>query len=222
MPVAPISVVVPAHNGEDFIKAAIDSVHQQTLRPSEIIVVADACTDGTAQIAASLGCKVIDINQRIMSAGLNVGVKAATQPWIAFLDADDYWHPEKLKRQWSAVSNFPGAALCFCDLLMIIDEEIIQQKPPNFAHRWEHVGTWATEGSFHFIESVAGRFLLDFFVITTTVMVRREVFAELGWFDEGLLFGQTLEFFAGTGAAWRCVCGRAAGISSPSRSQPHE
>ena len=76
-PVAPISVVIPAHNAEAFLEEAIVSVSSQTLRSSEIIVIADACSDRTSEIAAALGSKVIEIHRKNMSAALNVGVQAA-------------------------------------------------------------------------------------------------------------------------------------------------
>ena len=85
---APVSVVIPAHNAENFLEEAIRSVHAQTLKPSEIIVIADDCTDRTPQIAAELGATVLEQRRRNMAAGLNLGVKASTQPWIALLDAD--------------------------------------------------------------------------------------------------------------------------------------
>jgi glycosyltransferase involved in cell wall biosynthesis len=102
---APISVVIPAYNAETFIAEAIQSVHAQTLKVAEIIVVADDCTDRTAQIAAELGATVLEHNRRNMAVGLNLGVNAGTQPWIALLDADDFWDQNKIALQWKAIQS---------------------------------------------------------------------------------------------------------------------
>src|SRR5712691_9803637 len=109
---APISVVIPAYNAESFIAEAIQSVHAQTLKVAEIIVVADDCTDRTAQIAAELGATVLEQKRRNMAAGLNLGVNASTQPWIALLDADDFWDQNKIAlqwKQWKAIQSCPAA-----------------------------------------------------------------------------------------------------------------
>src|SRR2546423_15170376 len=103
MPTVPISVVIPALNAERFIGEAIDSVHRQTLQVSEIIVVDNGSTDRTAQIAAAFGALVVNENQRGPSRARNAGIKRATQPWVALLDADDLWDPEKNEKQWAAI-----------------------------------------------------------------------------------------------------------------------
>jgi glycosyltransferase involved in cell wall biosynthesis len=192
----PISVVIPAHNEESFIEEAIRSVHNQTLKVSEILVVADDCTDRTADIAQKLGATVLDHSNRNMAIGLNMAVKSTNQPWIAFLDADDYWHTEKIAYQWKAITDYPAAALVFCDLSMILNDEIILSSRKCASERWDNLENVVRKGSSRFAEQVHGDFLLNFFLATPTVMVRREVFPVVGFFDESLPFGQTLEFFA--------------------------
>jgi glycosyltransferase involved in cell wall biosynthesis len=75
MSVVPISVVIPALNAERFIAEAIESVHAQTLKVSEIIVVDNGCTDRTAQIASELGAIVVDEQQRGLSRARNAGLR---------------------------------------------------------------------------------------------------------------------------------------------------
>ncbi|MHC5164844.1 MAG: glycosyltransferase [Planctomycetota bacterium] len=97
-----ISVVIPAYNAEKHIARAIDSVLAQT-RPADeiIIVIDDGSSDGTADAVRSFGDKVILIHQENSgaSAARNAGVEAAMGDWIAFLDCDDGWLPDKLKLQ---------------------------------------------------------------------------------------------------------------------------
>jgi glycosyltransferase involved in cell wall biosynthesis len=194
IPVAPISIVIPAHNAEPSLEEAIVSVSSQTLRASEIIVIADACSDHTSEIATALGVKVIEIHRRNISAALNIGVQAATQPWIAFLDADDLWKPEKLAAQWRATEAFPTAGLVSCDY----DQSNDAGGEPVWARSLassDHLVS-KQSGSFCFIGKVTGDLLSRLNLTTICAMVRREVFDRVGLFNEDFVFGQTQEFFA--------------------------
>jgi glycosyltransferase involved in cell wall biosynthesis len=196
-PHAPISVVIPAHNAEDFLEEAIRSVHAQTIQPAEIIVIADDCSDRTPQIAANLGAIVLEQKRRNMAAGLNLGVRASSQPWIALLDADDFWDKRKLALQWRAIKSFPAAALVSCDLSILVDKKVTPFFPPREVRdRWKDLEYRTVKGDCHYLEKVPGTFLPRFQMQTTTAMLRRDVFSEVGLFDEELIFGQTLELFA--------------------------
>lgn len=94
-----ISVVIPAYNAAHFLPRCVESVLAQTLRPEEIIVVDDGSKDDTTAVAQRLGVKVITQPNGGLSAARNAGMKRATSEWIALLDADDMWAPEKLRLQ---------------------------------------------------------------------------------------------------------------------------
>src|SRR6185436_17086225 len=113
---APISAVIPAYNAENFIQDAIESVRAQTLPVAELIVVADGCIDQTGEIAGGLGATVLRATGRNVAAARNIGVRAATQEWIAFLDADDLWEVNKTEYQWKISQTFPDASIISCDL----------------------------------------------------------------------------------------------------------
>src|SRR6266850_6035419 len=197
MPHAPISVVIPAYNAEDFLEEAIRSVHAQTLQPAEIIVIADDCADRTPQIAAELGATVLEQKRRNMAAGLNLGVRASTQPWIALLDADDVWDKRKLALQWKAIKNCPAAALITCDISILVDKKVTPFFPRRqVRERWKDLNSLTVNDNCHYLENLPGEFLPLFSMHTTTVMLRRDVFPSVGFFDEDLIFGQTLELFA--------------------------
>ncbi len=104
-----ISVVIPAYNAEQMIARAIDSVLAQTRPADEIIVVDDGSTDNTAKVIKSYGDKVMLIQQENagVSVARNTGIEAATGDWIAFLDGDDEWLPEKLKLQTEHLKRNP-------------------------------------------------------------------------------------------------------------------
>ena len=105
-----ISVVIPVYNREQSIRRAIDSVLGQELLPDEIIVVDDGSTDRTPEILSSYLPKIQIVRQenRGVSAARNRGIKAANGEWIAFLDSDDEWLPDKLIKQISCYGLHPN------------------------------------------------------------------------------------------------------------------
>lgn len=101
-----ISVIIPAFNAADFLPEAIGSVLSQTHPPSEIIVVDDGSTDGSASVAARYEqVQVFSQSNGGPAAARNHGIRRATGSHLAFLDADDVWTPDKLQRQMSALES---------------------------------------------------------------------------------------------------------------------
>lgn len=93
-----ISVVIPTFNRGHIVARAIKSVLQQTFKPLEIIVVDDGSTDNTTEVLKSYDAKIKIIHQenRGVSAARNAGIAMASAEWIALLDSDDEWLPDKL------------------------------------------------------------------------------------------------------------------------------
>jgi glycosyltransferase involved in cell wall biosynthesis len=118
---APISVVIPAHNVAAYLGGAIESVRAQTLQPAEIIVVDDGSIDVTREVAELAGVRVIAQPQSGVSNARNAGVAAASSPWIALLDADDRWLPDKLERQWQAHLLAPEARFLASDIKLVFE-----------------------------------------------------------------------------------------------------
>lgn len=128
---APVSVVIPCFRSQETVRVALASVLGQTLKPAEILLVDDASCDGTLELLRSLEREHAGIHAGATAAetapqvtvivqahnggpGLarNAGWDAATQPWLAFLDADDAWHPRKLEIQWAWLAAHAGVVLC--------------------------------------------------------------------------------------------------------------
>lgn len=107
----PISVVIPAYNAEGFVCRAIESALHQSLPAAEVFVVDDGSNDRTAELAEEYDRRVRVI--RKVNGGpasaRNTGIRQARSDWIALLDADDFWLPNKLERQVGVIE--PGVAL---------------------------------------------------------------------------------------------------------------
>jgi glycosyltransferase involved in cell wall biosynthesis len=129
----PISAVIPAFNAERFILGALASIAQQTRPPAEVIVVDDGSTDRTGEVAASAGARVVRQNNAGAGAARTAGARAARFPWIAYLDADDRWLPEKLELQWAAHLQRPDVRIVATDYQPIVDGRAL--KPVLQRHR---------------------------------------------------------------------------------------
>ncbi len=93
-----LSVIIPVYNRESLVSRAIESVLQQTRPPLEIIVVDDGSTDGTSRVLEQYAphIRILRQSHRGVSAARNLGIKKAKGDWIALLDSDDTWLPQKL------------------------------------------------------------------------------------------------------------------------------
>lgn len=121
---ANVSVVIPTYNRADLLGKAIDSVLAQTYPDFELIVADDGSTDHTAALVQRYLEPTHPFHHRIRyfyqtnqgkSVALNNALLKARGEWIAFLDSDDAWLPEKLEWQFRAIANFPECGACFTD-----------------------------------------------------------------------------------------------------------
>ncbi|ADE13111.1 glycosyltransferase family 2 protein [Sideroxydans lithotrophicus] len=115
---APVSVVIPCFKCTRTIGRAFDSIVQQTQKPAEVILVDDASGDETLELLCKFRLeypdwvKVIALNENQGAASArNAGWNAACQPYVAFLDADDAWHPKKIEIQYNYMATHSEIAL---------------------------------------------------------------------------------------------------------------
>jgi glycosyltransferase involved in cell wall biosynthesis len=110
-----VSVLVAARDAEAFIEESVRSALDQTVAPSEIVVVDDGSTDATATIAEALDPRVVVVRREPAGVGAsrNAGLAVVSRPWVALLDADDVWLPTKLERQLAAFADDPAREAVF-------------------------------------------------------------------------------------------------------------
>ena len=167
-----ISVVIPTFDRAGPVCRALASVAAQTRPADEVIVVDDGSGDDTAaRIGAEFpAVTVISQENRGVSAARNRGVAAATGEWVAFLDSDDEWAPEKLERQAAALAGEPEAVLCHTDEVWIRNGRRVNPRRRHKKH-----GGWIFR---HCLPLCA--------ISPSAAMIRRDVLERLGGFDETL------------------------------------
>jgi len=176
-----VSIVIPAYNAGAFISRAIESVLAQTRRADEIIVVDDGSTDNTAEQVQKYGGQVRYIYQENagVSVARNTGIKAAQCAWIAFLDSDDEWLPEKLRLQLELLQRNPDLVWVTSNYYRCLCAEN-QQRPHN---QWETIQRLLRDKEY--FENFFTAFLHEAYGNTDTMLVKREVLEEIGGFQPG-------------------------------------
>ena len=171
-----ISAVIPAYNAEKYIARSIDSVLNQTCPVDEIIVVDDGSTDNTADMVKHYGDKIRYIYQdnQGISGARNTGIKNTQGDYVAFLDSDDYWCPDKLERQMSLAEEHPeyGLLASRCDKIQCAENIKKPNRPLSYQSRRGKSG-WVLNDLFQ-----------ANFIRTSSVIIRRDCFDKVGLFDE--------------------------------------
>ncbi len=127
-----VSVVIPAYNAAAFIARTLDSVRAQTFTDYEVIVVDDGSTDGTSDVASDyfaehhMRGRVVRQLNRGMAAARNAGMREAGGRYVALLDADDLWFPEKLAAVMAEFDQYPDADLICHDEQIIRDGRVLR------------------------------------------------------------------------------------------------
>ncbi|MHB0977644.1 MAG: glycosyltransferase [Candidatus Aquicultorales bacterium] len=169
------SVIIPAYNGAAFVSGAIDSVLDQTYGNIEIIVVNDASTDDTEQVVGAYSDKVVYVGREQnggIGAARNTGIAQATGEFLAFLDADDIWLPDRVSLCMAAFTRRENVGLVATNTL-VWDEKRGTKTP-----LW---GSVVKTG-----DRITKRILRDNFMSASGGMVSREALEAVGGYDETL------------------------------------
>jgi len=166
-----LSVIIPTYNRADFIQRAIESVFTQTHKVDEIIVVNDGSNDNTDIILATYkNIKVIKTKNQGVSHARNVGIKEAKNEWIAFLDSDDEWQKDKIKKQIDFHLQNPKILFSHSEEKWIRRGKEIKYpkslKKPSGECFLQNISTCR--------------------IAASSVMMHKSIFEDIGFFDEGL------------------------------------
>lgn len=181
-----VSVIIPTYNSANLVVDAIDSVLAQTYKDYEIIVVDDGSTDNTRKVLQSYGNQIKYLYQENahISVARNHGFRVSTGKYIAQLDADDLWLPDKLEKQMKVAEQHPDAGLIYCDSY-ICDYGKEQQKDRVFFQLY--------------VPPAEGNVFKYFFktnpLCTSSAVISRNMWERLGGLDTTLRGGQDVEFF---------------------------
>lgn len=181
---AEVSTIIPAYNCEDYIKETVESVLAQTYKDIEIIVVDDGSTDRTGEILKDFGSKVEYIRQSKNtgpSAARNKGIERARGKYIAFLDHDDVWTPNKIEEQIKLLESNKDLALAYSNCYNVNQSDLAIGTLFDIAR--PHRGF------------VFENLLLDNFIPTSSVVVRKEILNEVGGFNERFLISQDFDLY---------------------------
>jgi glycosyltransferase involved in cell wall biosynthesis len=171
-----VSCIVPVFNGEPYLRETLDSILAQTHRPLELIVVDDGSTDGSADIIATYGEHIRCHRQENSgpAAARNRGFQAALGSFIASLDADNLWHPEKLRRQVEHFATRPELDVSLTEMQVFwipeLQHEAESYRDPRFG------------------QNLAAHCL-------STALIRRNLFDRVGWLDPSLGHADTADWF---------------------------
>lgn len=170
-----VSVIIPTYNRAKYVKEAIDSVLAQTFQDFEIIVVDDGSIDGTGELLKNYNGKIRYIYQtnKGLPAARNTGIRAAKGEYIAFLDSDDIWLPDKLDIQLKILEKNGDVGLIYSRMFVIDEDGVVN---PTVYPKWKLATTldeMLTEGYGIGLPS--------------TAIMRKECFDRLGFFDESLI-----------------------------------
>lgn len=176
-----VSVVIPAYNAQRTLGRAISSAAAQSFPPLEIIVVDDGSTDASSHIAGTFP-SVTRISTRHSgpAKARNTGLASAAGEWIAFLDADDQWHTQKLERIAALLSADPEVTVAYSDAIRVVDGVPTRR--------------WSEDA-----RPCAGNVLADILVANcvcqSTVVVRRDALLRVGGYDESFAAWEDIDLW---------------------------
>jgi len=185
-----VSVVIPCYNAERFVGEAIESALSQSPPPAEVVIVDDGSEDGSVRVSSSFGerVRVLSIARAGISGARNVGLMAAREDLVAWLDADDVWEAGKLADQVPCFDD-PAVGLVYGQIRRF---GLGGLGPP-----------WPTDlPQGHIFEQL---YLQRNFIPTSTVIVRRHALLDAGGFDAAIEQTEDLDAWLRIAARWSVV-----------------
>ncbi len=179
-----VTVIIPTHNREELVGRAVRGVLAQTLSDLEVILVDDASADGTPAAIAQLDDPRLQFvrlaKNRGQSRALNEGIHRALGEWVAFLDDDDEWLPDKLDVQLARVSEVPDASAVYCRCFLQTSDGLRSPRSHDAMPEGDITNDLLRRG---------------FPMTPSAYVVRRGALLEVGGFDEALPASQDLDLW---------------------------
>lgn len=174
------SVVIPCHNAEQWVGEALTSVAEQAYQPHEVVVVLDACSDGSSRTVRNsrVNCRVLEVNCGNGAGARNAGIEAASGDWIAFLDADDRWLPHHLAQAFDLLGGTDCVGYMSPFLYRCRQDDVPRQGPAPYGIREPTAGLDHHEFLRRFVASGCKFF-------TSSSVMRRDRLLEVGMLDPG-------------------------------------
>lgn len=169
-----VSCIVPVYNGARFLLQALESIAGQSWPHTEILVVDDGSTDATPSLAEAAGPGIRWVRQENQgpAAARNTGLALCTGPFVAFLDADDLWAPDKLERQLARFRERPELMVCFAGMRNVRGTDAMTNDPLLDPAVWPAIP-----------------------FSPCTLLARKAVFDTVGPFNPALRRGEDTEWF---------------------------
>src|SRR5262245_48541320 len=187
---ADVSVVIPVYNHDRFVGAAIESVLSQTMRPREIICIDDGSTDSSAQVVEAMAAhhpavRFWSRSNQGAHRTINEGIREARSRYLAVLNSDDLYHPERLRRCLAVLEEDPGLTVVATGI------SFVDENDNAISYPWyEETCAFSEKIGDLGLALVNGNFLMT----TSNLVARRAVFDEIGAFDD-LRYAHDLDFF---------------------------
>ena len=173
-----ISVIVPVYNYGKYLKRAIDSIIEQQGVDPEIIVIDDGSTDDSWEIIKSYGSRIHAIHQANsgVSSTRNRGIDESSGDFIGFLDPDDFYHPDKVKKQVDLLNSRPDCGWTYCDSKFYDDSNNTYSL---FSEHYKYKERLALDGQLLFESLIPSNFICPLLLL-----IRRKCLDDAGFFDE--------------------------------------
>lgn len=185
-----VSVIIPTYNRAPYVTMAIESVLAQSYQDYEIVVVDDGSTDGTRDVLVPYKDRIRYLyrDNKGVSAARNTGIQVAKGEWIAFLDSDDEWLPDKLEIQMQQAQNYPHVCLHAANMLLINP----QQDEVNYYHK---IGFDKIVGEFLLVERPLIYLLQYTFAFPSAVLAKKLALLNARLFDEEISLHEDTDLF---------------------------
>lgn len=173
-----VSAIIPVYNCSKYISEAINSILNQNYQPIEIIIIDDGSTDNTKEVVKgfSNSIRYFYQNHAGPSKALNYGLKEAKGNYIALLDADDFWISDKITIQMDILINNPEIDIVFGHVEQFFSPELSQDIQKRI--------------------SIPQKIIKGY--IKGTMLAKKEVFSQIGLFDEKLILGEFIDWYLKT------------------------